>query len=382
MSEHFDLLFELHPFATPSSIKYDHLIPAVMEALTSHYNRCELYRIWCRKKNFDPRDPIGELADIPYLPVNIFKRLRLHSIDDADVLRVLKSSATSSQTPSHVPLDKITRDRQMRVLATSLKQIIGNARRPFIVFDAQPSADNAGISELSARVAGLRGYLMAASRTYYVLKYENSLPILDLDVMSQAIDEIKSKGEQFCLLGYTFILYQYVIRKLLTRGVRFTFPDNTYLIHFGGWKKLESKRVDKVQLNREAADVFGIPTTNICDIYGFTEQLGAIYPDDPEGIKRTPVFAEVLVRDPITFEPIPDGKVGLLEFITPLPHSYPGIAVLTDDMGRILSRESSTNGWCGTAFEIVGRAKNAEIRGCGDTLPDRVYQVSSNLNAI
>lgn len=376
MNDHFDALMKLHPYSAPPAKKYSHLIPAIGEALVSHYKRCEFYRNWCRKKNFDPRKPITDLADIPYLPVNIFKRLALHSTDDADVLKVLKSSATSSQTPSQVPLDKITRDRQMRVLASCLKHIIGSARRPFIVLDAKPSADHSRSSELSARVAGLRGYLMASSRTYYALKYENGVPVLDMDTLTQAIEELKANGDEFCLVGYTFILYQYVVRALQANRTRFSFPENTLLIHFGGWKKLENQKVSKAQLNRETSEVFGMPSANICDIYGFTEQLGVIYPDDAEGIKRTPVFAEVLVRDPVTLEPMSDGEVGLLEFVTPLPHSYPGVVVLTDDMGRIMSRGPSANGWCGTGFEIVGRAKNAEIRGCGDTLPDRVYQVA------
>ena len=28
----------------------------------------------------------------------------------------------------------------------------------------------------------------------------------------------------------------------------------------------------------------------------------------------------------------------------------------------------------GTAFEVVGRAERAEVRGCGDTLPPRFYE--------
>ena len=101
----------------------------------------------------------------------------------------------------------------------------------------------------------------------------------------------------------------------------------------------------------------------IVDIYGFTEQLGVIYPDDARGVKRVPTYSEVLVRDPRSLAVVPNGEVGLLEFVCPLPHSYPGVAVLLDDMGRIVSREGDT------AFEIVGRAEKAEARGCGDTLP-------------
>ena len=88
-----------------------------------------------------------------------------------------------------------------------------------------------------------------------------------------------------------------------------------------------------------------------------------------------PVYSEVIVRDPVTLESLPDGMPGLLEFITPLPHSYPGIALLLDDMGRIVSRDRKQGGRYGTRFEVLGRAQGSEIRGCGDTLPEQIYQV-------
>ena len=158
--------------------------------------------------------------------------------------------------------------------------------------------------------------------------------------------------------------------RLREQGIRIELPPSTFVVHFGGWKKLRQQAVTKPVLTDHAAEVFGLAAGSIVDIYGFTEQLGVIYPDDSQGVKRTPTYAEVLVRDPRTLEIVPDGAVGLLEFVCPLPHSYPGVAVLLDDMGRIVSRDPASDGWQGTGFEIVGRAERAEARGCGDTLPE------------
>jgi phenylacetate-coenzyme A ligase PaaK-like adenylate-forming protein len=128
-------------------------------------------------------------------------------------------------------------------------------------------------------------------------------------------------------------------------------------------------------LNSEVEQVFAMDEPYIRDVYGFTEQLGVIYPDDGNGVRLAPVYSEVVVRDPVTLESLPDGMPGLLEFITPLPHSYPGIALVLDDMGRIVSRDRGQNGRFGTRFEVLGRARGSEIRGCGDTLPEQIYQV-------
>jgi phenylacetate-coenzyme A ligase PaaK-like adenylate-forming protein len=147
------------------------------------------------------------------------------------------------------------------------------------------------------------------------------------------------------------------------------------VLHFGGWKRLARLAVDRERLNMEVAQVLPMAEPCIRDVYGFTEQLGVIYPDDGYGVRLAPTYSEVIVRDPLTLEPLPAGKPGLLEFITPLPHSYPGIALLLDDMGRIVSRDQVEGGRCGTRFEVLGRAQGAEIRGCGDTLPEQIYQV-------
>ena len=164
-------------------------------------------------------------------------------------------------------------------------------------------------------------------------------------------------------------------RRCCAPGRSLALPPGSMVLHLGGWKRLERQAVGRAQLNAEVAQVFKMAEPCIRDVYGFTEQLGVIYPDDGSGVRLAPVYSEVIVRDPVTLEPLPEGVPGLLEFITPLPHSYPGIALLLDDMGRIVSREAGDGGRYGTRFEVLGRARGAEIRGCGDTLPEQVYEV-------
>ena len=237
--------------------------------------------------------------------------------------------------------------------------------------DESKSADR----QLSARVAGMRGYLMAATEQVYALRRDGDRLLLDRDKVLATVRRWAAEDKPFCLLGYTYLLYECVVRPLREEGVRIELPPSTFVIHFGGWKKLQQQAVTKPALTDHTAEVFGLAAGSIVDIYGFTEQLGVIYADDSQGVKRTPTYAEVLVRDPRTLEIVPDGTVGLLEFLCPLPHSYPGIAVLLDDMGRIVAREPTGDDRQGTAFEIVGRAERAEARGCGDTLPKNVYEV-------
>ena len=58
------------------------------------------------------------------------------------------------------------------------------------------------------------------------------------------------------------------------------------------------------------------------------------------GFKHVSNFSKLIIRDPISDQEVEDGEVGLLHFISPIPHSYPGNSILTDDMGKIVSRKS------------------------------------------
>ena len=92
--------------------------------------------------------------------------------------------------------------------------------------------------------------------------------------------------------------------------------------------------------------------------------VNSIWQSDAWGV---PKISKVIVRDPYTLEVLNDGKEGLLQFLNPIPYSYPGLSVLTDDLG--IKKTSNNKEY----FEITGRAKNSEIRGCGDILSEAMW---------
>ena len=57
--------------------------------------------------------------------------------------------------------------------------------------------------------------------------------------------------------------------------------------------------------------------------------------------------------------------------VSVLPGSYPGHSLLTEDEGVILGEDDCPCGRKGKYFHILGRLKNAEIRGCSDTYADK-----------
>jgi len=74
-----------------------------------------------------------------------------------------------------------------------------------------------------------------------------------------------------------------------------------------------------------------------------------------------PAFAEVVVRNPLTLEPVAAGQQGLVQVCSVLPTSFPGFLVLTDDMAEIIDYDECPCGRRGTSFRFAGRVPKAEV---------------------
>ncbi len=348
--------------------KDEMFFPALMEELCFHYDHNALYRSFCDNKGFHPHTFHGSIEEIPPVQVSVFKELggRLNSVEKENIRLTLQSSATSG-IPSSILVDAVTAKRQAKAMVRVVGDYIGNERRPFLIMDVDPAAGFRHI--LGARYAAVSGYLNFASEAGYFLKVDNSHYYFDTDGIQAYVKKLK--GQSAVVFGFTYILYSEVLKPLSERKFRIKLPEGSRIIHIGGWKKLESEKVSKEEFNRLAANVFGVVPQDVIDIYGFTEQMGLNYPDCPCGCKHTPFYSEVAVRDVVTKEVLPAGKEGLLEFVSPIPHSYPGNVILTDDIGVIVDGDCEYHRG-GRRFRVLGRLKKAEVRGCGDILSDKL----------
>ena len=77
------------------------------------------------------------------------------------------------------------------------------------------------------------------------------------------------------------------------------------------------------------------------------EQIGSIFLEGPGGLLYPPNFADVIVRDPETWEPAANGQPGVIQVLSLLPHSYPGHSLLTEDTGVIEAVDPGNGGWMG-----------------------------------
>ena len=359
------------PFGLNTDQKTTLFYKNLLQELSFHYENNGMYRKFCDKQNFYPQNYDGALSGIPAIPVHVFKALggKLSSVSQSLIVRSLQSSATSG-VPSTIVLDKITSKRQTRAMARVMAEVLGPKRRLFCVMDIDPSGPNRG--DLGARLAAVNGYLNFASTAKYFVDssgQDSQLEFLDnrfVDYINNLQDDVP-----IVIFGFTFVLYHTVFRCLKMKGITLKLPKGSQVIHIGGWKKLEANKVDKETFNADISKVLGIPVGSVVDIYGFTEQMGLNYPDCAHGWKHIPVYSEVLVRNETDLSVNADGTPGLLEFLSPLQHSYPGNVVLTDDIG-VVKEGLCACGREGRRFKVLGRAEKAEIRGCGEIMAEKV----------
>ncbi len=361
-------LFEQTQYRLLKKQKNELLLPLLIKGIEDGIKKNRFVRTWCKRMNFNS-DLINNIEDIPFLPVQMFKYFDLGFIESNNVVRVLKSSGTTEKLPSKVPLNKITIRNQTNALMSTLKPYIGEKRKIFLVFDHP--GENQHYLNLKARGAGIRGFELYSSKTYYLLKYnsENRISI-DWDTLS-LVSQLDGEVETYCF-GFTFIIWsKFVLEYQEKINI---YPDlprlnlfKSKLFHSGGWKKLNNQAVTREIFEKKLMSLFGIEINNIYNFYGMAEQGGLIFIDCEEDYKHVPNFASVIIRDPYRLEPCDDGKIGLIQVLSPLATSYFSYSILTEDLGVQKGTDNCLCGRKGEYFEFVSRIEKSENRGCGDT---------------
>lgn len=352
----YDELLEIKPYALPKEEKRKYLDSVLQKLTRHHYTNCPEYKKILDASRMNP-EAHTDYYDLPFLPVRLFKEFDLKSIGDDEVVKTMTSSGTTGQRTSKIYLDRENSARQTKVLTKIVSDYIGTKRLPMIILDSSAVVKNRAM--FSARGAGILGFSMFGRDKFYALD-EN----MNLDIEGMNAFLAKHEGEDLFLFGFTFMIWQHFVHELEKADYH---PDLSkgILIHGGGWKKLASSAVSKEDFKRKLKDICGI--SRVHDYYGMVEQTGTIYMECECGHLHAPVFSDVIIRRVKDFSPADIGEEGLIEVVSVLPTSYPGHILLTEDAGVILGEDDCPCGRKGKYFEVRGRIKNAEIRGCSDT---------------
>jgi phenylacetate-coenzyme A ligase PaaK-like adenylate-forming protein len=285
----------------------------------------------------------------------------LISVDSKDILKTMTSSGTSGQAVSKIYLDRETSTTQTKVLTKIVSSFIGSSRTPMLIIDTDAILKDRNM--FSARGAGILGFSMFGSKKLFALNEDMSLKLDEIDEFLNL-----HKGKTIFIFGFTFMIWQHFYKKIKENNINIDL-SNGVLFHGGGWKKLFSESVTSDQFKRKLSEVSKL--SHVHDYYGMVEQTGSIYIECKEGHLHCPVYSDIIIRRPLDFSEAKFGEKGIIQVLSVLPKSYPGHSLLAEDEGILLGEDDCKCGRFGKYFKIVGRLKNAEIRGCSDTYGDK-----------
>jgi hypothetical protein len=354
-------MLEISPYSLEKLQKEKILTDTLLKLTTKHDCGCEEYHKILQTMGYSPLKVNG-VADIPFLPVRLFKEYKLVSVPKENVTRIMTSSGTTGQNVSHIALDAVTAKNQQKVLSKIIASYIGPKRLPLLILDSRTAVKDRKL--FSARGAGIMGFSIYGHNVTYALDENMNL---DVPAVKEFIE--KYQDEPILLFGYTFMIWKHFYLEIEKQGIHFDFQNNGTLFHVGGWKKLKELAVDNDTYKKALKESCGI--SRVYNYYGMAEQLGSIFVECEYGHLHSSIFSDIIIRRYQDFQVADIGEEGLMEVVSVLPESYPGHALLTEDRGIILGEDDCPCGRKGKYFEILGRINNAEIRGCSDTYADK-----------
>ncbi len=347
---------------------YDHkhtngiFLKAVKENIRFHQLHNKSYADILKKQNFSIQQirTINDLYKIPVLPTLYFKSHRIYSIPLKRVLLKSTSSGTSGKK-SQIGYDlrSLKLGLHMIFRMTQYHKLCSHSFTNYIIFGYQPNKHNQTVVSKTAFASTL---FAPARKRVYALKLVNGQYQLNFPEVKSNLIEYSKRSSPVRLIGFPAFLY-FFLQRCKEEGLQFMLPKDSMVFLGGGWKQFYTEKVEKAELFQLVEDVLGIKTEKCREFYGAVEHP-MIYCSCKNHHFHVPTYSRVIVRDVDTFLPVADGKIGLMNFITPLLNSVPTISVMTDDLG-ILHKGCECG--CGIKtpyFEIIGRVGLHEIKTC------------------
>ncbi len=311
------------------------------------------------------RRPLGEQAerishptDIPPVYCDIFKQYELLLRPRSEIVALCRSSGTTGEQ-SQVALDRVSFERRKKV-AWAIERALFDFRPNTMLLDAEWAQHFRPSGEVAFNNSDIFRQIPPA-RKVHTISVEGTNYAYDRD---RALATLRtSEKDEIPLVVFAFpsVIYFHLHDHFDETGERFSLPAGSWLITSGGWKLHTGESIRPEVFYAFAEKMLGIDPAHVRDGYGFAEH-GIIYLQCEEHRFHVPSFAQVVARDPETMEPLSDGEAGIMNFITPIAESYPGLSLLTADVGY--TETGCSCGRQGTVFSVLRRVETVGGRGC------------------
>lgn len=274
---------------------------------------------------------IKKIVDIPFLPIDFFKRFEIICGNNKPQELFLSSGTTGIIQSKHFVTD-------LSVYQESYIQSFELFYGPI---------QNYSILALLPSYLEREGSSLIFMVDDFIKKTQNlesGFYLNDLDQLAKKLKELDAQNTKVLLIGVTYALLDLIEKQQFKL-------QNTIVMETGGMKGKRHEMI-REELHEKLCDGFGV--NKIHSEYGMTELLSQAY-SKGNGIFETPPWMKILIRDTEdAFSYLNNGKSGGINIID-LANYNSCSFIATQDLGK-LNTDST--------FEVLGRFDHADIRGC------------------
>jgi phenylacetate-coenzyme A ligase PaaK-like adenylate-forming protein len=302
-----------------------------LETFHFQYKHNKVYKQWVDLLKVTP-SKVKALRQLPFLPIEFFKRFEVISSPIHQKTIAFTSSATTSQTPSTHYVNDVSVYEASFLAA--FKLFYGNPS-DFCILALLPSY----LQRKGSSLVYMCERLITESQHPF-----SGFFLDDISDLIQKINHLKNSSQKVLLIGVS-----YALMDLCDAGV--TLNDNFMVMETGGMK---GTRKELLKQELHAYLKKGFELTTIHSEYGMTELLSQAYSLN-DGEFQFPPWMNVLIRevdDPLKIRE--DNKTGGINVID-LANIYSCSFIATKDLGRVNNNNR---------LELMGRYDNSDVRGC------------------
>lgn len=334
-----------------------------LEVFALQFKSIPLYRRYCEKRGIKP-ERISFWEEIPALPTDVFKVMELSMFPSQTVRTFMTSGTTKPEERGKVGYD----EGGLRLMDATIEE----AASSFLFPDGMKT--KILIIAPSPEIAPhmIMAYGMNRLKDYFGLPQSRFLVGREGFEVETLLKELRSSEEEgvpvtICGGSFGFINFFDYCRE---KGLKFKLPSSSRTLDAGGFKG-RSREVKREEFIYECEEILGIKSKFCINLLGMTEISSQFYDNTLRnfhrglhlsGAKINPPWTKTLVVDPETLKPLPPGETGLLKHFD-LANRGHILAIQTDDLGKMT----------GEGFEVFGRSKEGEARGCSLTIDEMTH---------
>ena len=329
------------------------------------------YHKLCRGMGRTP-DTVTSWRGIPAVPALAFKQYSLFAGAPDAIVRTFRSSGTTEHgRNSCAPFSRTG----LELMDTA----VAAAARPRLF----PDGRSTRILVLAPPPEQVPHMIMAHGMAHLIERYglEGSRFVagprgLDFAALWTELDDCQRAGVPVSLLGSSFGFVHF-FDWMEGAGRRLELPAGSRIMDAGGYKG-RSREIGRDAFVSWAAQMCGVHPARVLNLLGMTELASQIYDRIAASsgtvtrMKLPPHWVRTSVVDPRRMGPdgpelAGDGQLGLLRHLD-LANVERPIMIQSEDVGRFVP--ANADGRLQRGFEIVGRARGAEPRGCSLSAED------------